>query len=115
MLKTIVVICALIPVFDILGFQHDDHHRGAWCRRHCGTLAAQQTIANVFGGVSVIGDAPVLLGDYGNFGGVMGTVEQIGLRSARIRTLNRTVAEHTEFVVCGRQFGELRVAGQDFV
>ena len=54
-------------------------------------LAAQQTIANVFGGVSVIADAPVLLGDFGNFGGVTGTVEQIGLRSARIRTLSRTL------------------------
>jgi MscS family membrane protein len=45
----------------------------------------------VFGGISVIGDAPVMVGDYGNFGGVIGTVEEIGLRSARIRTLNRTV------------------------
>jgi MscS family membrane protein len=54
-------------------------------------LAAQQTIANVFGGVSVIGDAPVMLGDFGNFGGVSGTVGDIGLRSTRIRTLNRTL------------------------
>jgi MscS family membrane protein len=54
-------------------------------------LAAQQTIANVFGGVSVIGDAPVMVGDFGNFGGVVGTVEDIGLRSARIRTLTRSV------------------------
>ncbi|HEX4769346.1 MAG TPA: mechanosensitive ion channel family protein [Bryobacteraceae bacterium] len=54
-------------------------------------LAAQQTIANVFGGVSVISDSPVMIGDFGNFGGVMGTVEEIGMRSARVRTLNRTV------------------------
>ncbi len=54
-------------------------------------LAAQSTIANVFGGVSVIGDAPVTVGDFGNFGGVMGTVDDIGMRSTRIRTLNRTI------------------------
>lgn len=54
-------------------------------------LAAQQTIANVFGGVSVIGDAPVMIGDFGSFGGVIGTIEEIGMRSARVRTLNRTV------------------------
>jgi MscS family membrane protein len=54
-------------------------------------LAAQQTIANVFGGVSVISDSPVMIGDFGNFGGVLGTVEEIGMRSARVRTLNRTV------------------------
>jgi MscS family membrane protein len=54
-------------------------------------LAAQSTIANVFGGVSVIGDRPVLLGDFGNFGGILGTVEDIGMRSTRVRTLNRTL------------------------
>jgi MscS family membrane protein len=54
-------------------------------------LAAQQTIANVFGGVSVIGDNPVMVGDFGNFGGLMGTVEDIGMRSTRVRTLSRTV------------------------
>jgi MscS family membrane protein len=54
-------------------------------------LAAQQTIANVFGGVSVIGDQPVRIGDFGKFGDLVGTVEDIGMRSTRIRTLARTV------------------------
>jgi MscS family membrane protein len=54
-------------------------------------LAAQSTIANVFGGVSVIGDSPVTVGDFGKFGDVIGTVEDIGMRSTRIRTLSRTV------------------------
>jgi MscS family membrane protein len=54
-------------------------------------LAAQQTIANVFGGVSIIGDQPVRIGDYGKFGDLIGTVEDIGMRSTRIRTPARTV------------------------
>ena len=54
-------------------------------------LAAQQTIANVFGGVSVIGDQPVRIGDFGKFGDLTGTVEDIGMRSTRIRTPGRTV------------------------
>jgi MscS family membrane protein len=54
-------------------------------------LAAQSTIANVFGGVSVIADRPVLVGDFGNFGGVVGNVEDIGMRSTRVRTLSRTI------------------------
>jgi MscS family membrane protein len=54
-------------------------------------LAAQQTIANVFGGVSIIGDRPVGIGEFGKFGDLVGTVEDIGMRSTRIRTLNRTV------------------------
>ncbi|HUB77167.1 MAG TPA: mechanosensitive ion channel family protein [Bryobacteraceae bacterium] len=54
-------------------------------------LAAQQTIANIFGGVSVIGDHPVSIGDFGKFGDIVGTVEDIGMRSTQIRTLARTV------------------------
>jgi MscS family membrane protein len=41
--------------------------------------------------VSVIGDRPVMVGDFGKFGDLIGTVEDIGMRSTRIRTLNRTV------------------------
>lgn len=54
-------------------------------------LAAQKTIENLFGGISVITDRPVLVGDFCQFGGQVGTVEDIGLRSTRIRTLDRTV------------------------
>lgn len=54
-------------------------------------LAAQKTIENLFGGVSLISDRPVLVGDFCQFGGQVGTVEDIGLRSTRIRTLDRTL------------------------
>jgi MscS family membrane protein len=54
-------------------------------------LAAQQTIENLFGGVAVISDRPVLVGDACRFGDRTGTVEDIGLRSTRIRTLDRTL------------------------
>lgn len=54
-------------------------------------LAAQKTIENLFGGISVISDKPVLVGDFCQFGGQVGTIEDIGLRSTRIRTLDRTV------------------------
>ena len=54
-------------------------------------LAAQKTIENLFGGVSVISDRPVLVGDTCRFGDRTGTVEAIGLRSTRIRTPDRTL------------------------
>lgn len=54
-------------------------------------LAAQKTIENLFGGISVIGDRPVLVGDFCRFGNHVGTVTHIGLRSTRIRTLDRTI------------------------
>jgi MscS family membrane protein len=54
-------------------------------------LAAQKTIENLFGGISVIGDRPVLVGDVCRFGDRTGTVMHIGLRSTRIRTPERTI------------------------
>ncbi len=54
-------------------------------------LASQKTIENLFGGISVISDRPVLVGDVCQFGGQIGTVEDIGLRSTRIRTADRTL------------------------
>jgi len=60
-----------------------------------GTLAigfgAQKTIENLFGGVSVLGDEVIRVGDYCRFGDKAGTVEDIGLRSTRIRTPERTL------------------------
>jgi MscS family membrane protein len=54
-------------------------------------LAAQKTIENFFGGVAVVSDRPVAVGDFCKFGDRTGTVEDIGLRSTRIRTLERTL------------------------
>jgi MscS family membrane protein len=54
-------------------------------------FGAQKTIENLFGGVMVISDKPVSVGDVCRAGEFFGTVEDIGLRSTRIRTMNRTV------------------------
>lgn len=54
-------------------------------------LASQKTIENLFGSVSVISDRPVSVGDFCKFGSNMGTIEDIGLRSTRVRTLDRTL------------------------
>ncbi len=54
-------------------------------------LAAQKTVENLFGGVTLIADQPVRVGDFCRFGDRIGTVEEVGLRSTRVRTLDRTV------------------------
>jgi MscS family membrane protein len=54
-------------------------------------LAAQKTLENVIGGVSLIADQAVRAGDALKVGDISGTVEDVGLRSTRIRTLDRTV------------------------
>jgi MscS family membrane protein len=54
-------------------------------------FAAQKTLENLFGGVMIISDQPIRVGDYCKAGEFQGTVEDIGLRSTKLRTLNRTV------------------------
>ncbi len=54
-------------------------------------FAAQKTLENLFGGIMIIWDQPIRVGDFCRAGEHMGTVENIGLRSTRIRTLDRTV------------------------
>ena len=54
-------------------------------------LAAQKTLENFIGGSSIILDRVVRVGDTVKVGDALGTVEDIGLRSMRIRTLGRTV------------------------
>jgi MscS family membrane protein len=54
-------------------------------------FGAQKTIENLFGGIMVISDQPVNVGDQCRIGEFSGIVEDIGLRSTRIRTADRTV------------------------
>jgi MscS family membrane protein len=54
-------------------------------------FAAQKTLENVIGGVSIIFDQAVRVGDNLKVGESLGVVENIGLRSTRIRTPDRTV------------------------
>jgi MscS family membrane protein len=54
-------------------------------------LGTQKTVENFVGSVTLIADHPVRVGDFCLAGNVLGTVEQIGMRTTRIRTLNRTI------------------------
>jgi MscS family membrane protein len=66
-------------------------------------LAAQDTIANLFGAVVVAVDQPFKLGETVRIGSFLGAVEDIGLRSTRLRSIdkslivipNKTVASET--------------------
>src|SRR5208283_1606495 len=53
-------------------------------------FAAQKTLENLFGGISVLADEVIRVGDYCRFVDRTGTVEDISLRSTRVRTDART-------------------------
>nr|WP_321500671.1 mechanosensitive ion channel family protein [uncultured Dethiosulfovibrio sp.] len=55
------------------------------------SLAAKPTVENVIGGITLFADKPVQVGDFCQFGNNTGTVIEIGIRSTKLRTIDRTV------------------------
>lgn len=90
-IKTVVVAIGIIFLLRDLGFDVTAIVAGLGVGGLAVALAGQKTIENLFGGISVILDQPVRVGDTGRFGDIVGTVEDIGLRSTRVRTLDRSV------------------------
>lgn len=54
-------------------------------------LAIRPTLENIIGGLTLFADSPVRVGDLCRYGDQVGFVEQIGLRSTRVRSLERTI------------------------
>ena len=53
-------------------------------------LAAQETLENLLGSFTIFLDKPFMVGDLVTVNGITGTVERVGLRSTRIRTLEKS-------------------------
>ena len=54
-------------------------------------LATQPTIENLIAGISLVADKAVRIGEFCKYGDALGTVEAVGVRSTRIRGLDRTL------------------------
>jgi MscS family membrane protein len=90
-LRLSLFLLAILSVLSAWGYNTSTILAGLGVGGLAVALAAQKTIENLFGGISVIGDRPVLVGDVCRFGNETGTVTHIGLRSTRIRTADRTI------------------------
>jgi MscS family membrane protein len=89
--KTFVGVMAFIMVMQNLGFSVTGMITGLGIGGLAFALAAKDTIANLFGSVTILIDRPFRIGDVITAGSVSGTVEEIGLRSTRIRTFEKTI------------------------
>ncbi len=49
-------------------------------------IAAQDTVANIFGGATIFADRPFVIGDRVRVGGYDGVIRDIGIRSSRLET-----------------------------
>ena len=90
MLKVAIVVLAIFTVMGTLGFNLSAPLAGLGIGGIAIAFAAQKTLENLFGGVSILGDEVIRIGDTCRFGDRVGTVSDISLRSTRIRTPERT-------------------------
>lgn len=90
-LKAIIFVLGVLAVLGNLGFNMSTALAGLGIGGLAIGFGAQKTIENLFGGVSVLGDEVFRVGDVCRFGDRTGVVEDIGLRSTRIRTDERTL------------------------
>jgi len=89
--RVILVFAAFLVMLDSFGFDVTTVIAGLGVGGIAVALAAQKSIENLFGGATLYADRPVRVGDFCRFGDQVGTVEEIGLRSTRVRTLDRTL------------------------
>jgi MscS family membrane protein len=90
LLKALVAIVAVLAILGTIGFNLTTVLAGLGIGGIAIAFAAQKTLENLFGGISVLGDEVIRVGDFCRIGDRMGTVEDISLRSTRIRTLDRS-------------------------
>ena len=88
-LKVLIVTAALLCVLYLAGFNLSAALAGLGIGGIAVALAAQKTIENFFGGLSILTDRVMRVGDICRVGDTVGKVEDIGLRSTRIRTFDR--------------------------
>ena len=84
-----VLAVGLLMALDQMGFEVSSLLAGVGIAGLAVGLAAQETMANVFAGFTILWDHPYRIGDTVTMAGNQGQVSEIGLRSTRIRTFDQ--------------------------
>jgi MscS family membrane protein len=89
--KVAVILAAVVTLLSELGYSVASLIAGLGIGGLAVALAARSTLENLFGAFSIGADQPFREGDTIKVDDVVGTVEAVGLRSTRIRTIDRTL------------------------
>ena len=89
--KIVIVITAVMFWLNNLGFQVTAVLAGLGIGGLAVALAAQKSLENFFGAITLYSSKPVRIGDFCRFGDRVGTIEEIGLRSTLVRTLDDSI------------------------
>jgi MscS family membrane protein len=105
--RIVLVTIALIVALAIFGLNVRTELAGLGIGGLAIALAAQRTLENLIGGLSLLMDKAVHVGDFCMIGDQRGTVEDIGLRSLKLRTLDQTLLVVPNGSLAQMQFGNL--------
>ncbi len=89
--KVVILVIATVALLSEFGYPVASLLAGLGIGGLALALAAQKTVENLFGAFSIGADQPFREGDFVRVEDFVGTVEAIGLRSTRFRTLDRTM------------------------
>ncbi|MFW2439561.1 MAG: mechanosensitive ion channel family protein [Arenicellales bacterium] len=89
--KVIIMFIATLVWLDNLGFKVSTLLAGLGVGGIAIGLAAQKSIENFIGAITLYASQPLKVGDFCRIGDTLGVVEEIGLRATTLRTLERTV------------------------
>jgi len=90
--RTFLLVVAIILVVQNLGYSVSSLLAGLGIGGLAVALAAQETLGNFFGSVSLVADRPFKVGDWIQVGDkVDGDVEAIGMRSTKVRTWSKSL------------------------
>jgi len=91
LLKALVVVVAILAILSIAGVNTKTALAGLGIGGVALALGAQRTVENFLGGVFLLSDRVLAVGDVCSIANRVGTVEDITLRSVRLRTLDQTL------------------------
>ncbi len=89
--KLLIISVAIVVILQEWGYDVSGLLAGIGIGGLALSLAAQDTLANLFGFMAIVSDRPFDVGEFIKVNDVEGTVEHVGLRSTRIRQLNQAV------------------------
>ncbi len=114
-IKLTIMLVAILFWMDNLGFQVTTVIAGLGVGGVAVALAAQKSLENLIGSITIYASQPVHVGDFCQFGDIVGTVEEIGLRATRLRTLARTVVHIPNAMFAAGTIENLTQTGQNFI
>ena len=91
LLRALVVLVAVFAILAIIGVDTKTALAGLGIGGIALALGAQRTVENLLGGILLLSDKALAIGDFCSISNRVGVVEDITLRSVRLRTLDRTL------------------------